>query len=122
MSDLRPTGVKVTICGEERHLLFTLNAIDAVQYEFDATVLEVLDAMTTADERKRPFYIKKILKILLDSEADRERLINGIELRRYTEDEIGMLIDVSNTVSVIGAIVQAFGISFPEAEGDDPNL
>ena len=46
MSDLRPRGIPVMLNGEERHLLFTLNAIDAIQDEYEKTLNQRLDDIT----------------------------------------------------------------------------
>lgn len=122
MSDLNPRGVQVEVCGEQRSLLFTLNAIDAVQSELDMPVLEALDIMLN-DRAKQPKFVKTMLKILLDSEADRVKLQTGQDLRRFSEEEIGMLIGMDNVLDIIVVIFKAYGISMPESseEETDPN-
>lgn len=122
MSDMNPRGVKVEICGLTRYLLFTVNAIDEVQTHYGETIYEILRQMLN-DREKQFEMTRTVLRILLDAEADRVKLLRGEELRRFTDEEIGMLLDVENILDVVVAIYQAYSISMPEAseEDDDPN-
>ena len=121
MSDLKPRGVPVTICGEERRLLFTINAVEDIQETLDMPILEALDVMANDADRQYTF-IKKILTVLLDSEADLVKLQTGKDLRRFTEKEVGLLVGTDNKLDIVLTILQAFNNSMPESSGDDdPN-
>lgn len=118
MSDLRPTGTPVVVEGEERHLLFTLNAIDELQESFDLDLGQIVDNLT--DKQLSSDTLRKMLTILLNDEAEREAL-KGNELKRYTVKEIGWVLTLDNQLEYALAILKAYGLSLPEAEENDPN-
>ena len=118
MSDLRPTGTPVVVEGEERHLLFTLNAIDELQESFDLDLGQIVDNLT--DKQLSSDTLRKMLTILLNDEAEREAL-KGNELKRYTVKEIGWVLTLDNQLEYALAILKAYGLSLPEAEEYDPN-
>lgn len=122
MSDLRPIGEPVTIEGAERHLLFTINACDSLQYKFDASIGEIIDMLL--DETKNLRATKGILSELLNDEVDR---LNHDEveheLKKYTWQEIGWAVDLNDVKEIMYAILKAYGISFPETdEFTSPNV
>lgn len=116
MSDLRPRGTPVVIDGEERHLLFTLNAIDEIQDHFDAPMSDVWDKLT--DKRESEKTIRYLICTLLNDEAAREQR-NGKELKSYTEEEVGWAITVENVNEIMMALLDAYGLSLPEPDEDD---
>lgn len=121
MSDLRPRGVPIVIDGVERRLLFTLNAIDAIQDKYDKTLSEVLDMMI--DGTIGNHVMKDVLMILLDDEAERIQYEHPEEeIPRASEKEIGWFIGLDNQYDVMTLLFKAYGISVPEADEDDnPN-
>ena len=116
MSDLRPRGTPVVIDGEERRLLFTLNAIDEIQDHFDAPMSDVWDKLT--DKRESDKTIRYLICTLLNDEAAREQR-NGKELKSYTEEEVGWGITVENVNEIMMALLDAYGLSLPEPDEDD---
>ena len=42
MSDMRPSGIAVTVGGVERHVLFTLAVVDEIQSKYGLPVSEVI--------------------------------------------------------------------------------
>ena len=116
MSDLRPRGTPVVIDGEERRLLFTLNAIDEIQDHFDAPMSDVWDKLT--DKRESEKTIRYLICTLLNDEAAREQR-NGKELKSYTEEEVGWAITVENVNEIMMALLDAYGLSLPEPDEDD---
>ncbi len=116
MSDLRPRGTPVVIDGEERHLLFTLNAIDEIQDHFDAPMSDVWDKLT--DKRESEKTIRYLICALLNDEAAREQR-NGKELKSYTEEEVGWAITVGNVNEIMMALLDTYGLSLPEPDEDD---
>lgn len=120
MSDLRPTGVPVMLEGVERHLLFTLNAIDRIQDCFDKALYEVIDQLS--DDRKFGQTLKAILAILLEDEVERKTHEQGeCSLKQYSPEELGWLITQENAWIMMRSVLAAYGVSLPEPEDDSPN-
>jgi hypothetical protein len=120
MSDLRPVGVPVVIDGVERHLLFTLNVIDDIQEHFDLELHQIIDNLTDKNEASKT--IRYMLCSMLNDEAEKEEFKGNGELKRYTEKEIGWIVSLENQAEILMKIFEAYGISLPAAEDDDPNL
>lgn len=120
MSDLRPRGIPVMLNGEERHLLFTLNAIDAIQDKYEKTLSEVLEDVISGEITN--YTMRDILVILLNDEVERENHKHkGKKLEEVTEREIGWMIGLDNQVELIEKILRAYAASLPEAEEENPN-
>ena len=121
MSDLRPVGVPIDLGGVERHFLFTLNAIDAVESHYGCPVFEALGKITVSETQSEA--LRFFVATLVNDEAEREKWKNPeSDLRVITEKEAGWLISVDNISKIIKAILLAYGISVPEPDGDDdPN-
>lgn len=118
MSDLRPRGEGLTLGGEERHLLFSLNAVDELQDHFDCSLEEVIERLT--DKREAAKTLRYVVTTLLNDEADRTK---DADLKHYTERETGWLISNENLVEVTVAVLKAYGISLPEPdEFASPNV
>lgn len=120
MSDLRPVGVPIKLEGEERHLLFTLNAIDQLQEHYKEDLSEIIDKLT--DKTEAVTTLRQILLTLLNDEAERELNLNGKELKVYSLKEIGWLVSLDNQDEILVNILKAYGLSLPEGEDDTPNL
>ena len=117
MSDLRPRGVQIVINGEERHLLFTLNAIDKVQSKYGKDASEVLDQI--AGEYPEGRTILEVLQILTEDEAEREKAIDpGFALKPLDEKTLGWYIGADNYFDVMRLIYAAYGVSLPEPDGN----
>ena len=61
MSDLRPKGYALMVNGVERRFLFTLNAIDAVQSEFNKNVIEVIDEAVNGKDAEQIRTMRKVV-------------------------------------------------------------
>lgn len=118
MSDLRPKGVPVVIDGVERHMLFTLNAIDELQEHYKEDLSKIIDRLT--DKEEAVSTLRQILATLLNDEAERESA-NGKELKQYTTREVGWLVSLDNQEQILLAILAAYGLSLPEGDEDSPN-
>ena len=122
MSDLKPKGYVIVVDGVERKLLFTLNAIDAIQSEFDQNVIEVIDKVFNGTDQEQVKALRKVVEILLNDEAEREEFFHpGCGLKPITEKEAGWIIDRFNLDEMKIAIAKAYGISMPDVDEDDPN-
>lgn len=119
-SDLRPEGLSITLGGEERHFLFTLNVIDELQTHYDKTMFEIFQML--ADEKLNMGVVKYIVSTLLTDEAERAKWKDkNSTLRTVSEKEAGWLITNENAFEVNEKIMVAYGFSMPKAEDDDPN-
>ncbi len=111
-TDLNPRGVKITIGGEEYEILFTINAIDAIQTETSLPIFDVMEKILHSaygnldPENLRTF--RTVLTILLQ-ETDPE----------MTEEKVGKAVIITEYGEIAGAMLKAFGVSVPEPDEDD---
>lgn len=121
MSDLRPTGVPIEIDGVERRFLFTLNVIDEIQEHYEKPLDEIVDMLL--DKRYAGECMRYLVTALINDEVERELYKNKqCQLKRVTEQEVGWMLSNDNIQEVTLAVLQAYGVSLPEAEEDDfPN-
>lgn len=113
MSSLNPAGAAVMVDGVERHLLFTLNAIEEIQERYGLPLSEVMEKF--GDPMELPKVMRCIVAVLLADEAER----TGGDLKVYTEKEIGWKILEGDQIPWLTAILKAYGGSLPEAEEED---
>lgn len=113
MSDLRPRGVSVEIGGQERKLLFTINAIDEIQEKCNLPLLDavafVAKAADGAMDRETLGRFRTIATVLINSEKG----------ENFSEEEIGYIITLENYFKVARAILEAYGISLPDPDEDE---
>lgn len=119
MSNLKPRGIPIVLEGEERHFLFTLNTIDEIQDKYDKSMGEIFEELQ--EEETAMDTLKKIVTVLLNKEAEREKRLKGRDIPEITEEEVGELIGMDNVGEVVTAVFRAYGYSMPEAEENDPN-
>lgn len=118
MSDLRPRGVAVELGGQERNLLFTINAIDEIQEKCNLPLMDAVVSVAKAADGNMDHETLGRLRTIATV------LINSEEGETYSEDEIGRMITLENYLKVARAILEAYGVSLPdpdedEDEGDD---
>lgn len=116
MSDLRPQPVEIELGGKSYGLLFTLNAIDAIQDRFDIPITDLGDLLR--DQRVVFKALKFILTVLINEAID------DMETNAPHVDEqyVGRKITPANLNQLSGAIIKAFSSGAPESEDDDdPN-
>lgn len=110
----------VVICGSERHLLFTLAAVDEAQNEFDKNLNEILHDI--ANEFPAGHTLKNVLQILMQDEIAREKHKNAdTKLIMPTEQEIEWEIAPDTYLVLMKAVFEAYGVSLPEIDDTDPN-
>lgn len=120
MGDLNPQGVPLMLGGEERHLLFTLNAIDEIQSKFGVPLEEAMSQLTKRESTNGA--LKTIVQILANDEAERLSYKGGeCSLKPVDEKEIGWMLTNKNRIEALMAVLKAYGGSLPEPEeGEDP--
>ena len=131
MSTLNPKGVALAFGMEERHLLFDYAVIAEIQEAYDSDVVSVIRQMfldkASPGEYRAKILVDLVHKLLVD-EAERERYLNGIELKSYTKKQVGWMLNRGNADDAVKAIIDAWQVSIPAAEDDgeddgddDPN-
>lgn len=115
MSEMRPSGIAVTVGGVERHVLFTLAVVDEIQSKYELPVSEVITKMS--DELEYYPAMLSIITALINDEIIRTGSGDPV-----TEDQMKRMITVPECDGITAAILQAYGISVPEKDEDeDPN-
>ena len=115
MSDLRPKPTTITLGDKEYGMLFTLNAIDAIQDHFDIPISQLTGLMR--DERKA-YKVLRFLVATLINEA-----IDDSESGEPHVDEkyIGRKMTPANMGTLQSSILKAFSEGTPNSEDDSPN-
>ena len=113
MSDLRPRGITVEMGGQERNLLFTINAIDEIQERCNLPLMDaVIFVAKAADgsmDHETLGHFRTIATVLVNSEKG----------EKYSEEEIGRMITLENYLQVARAILEAYGVSLPDPDEDE---
>ena len=137
MSDLQPKGAVLIFNGEERHLFWDFGVIEKVQemygeHPFFAIKKMLWEGKDDDGTRLQHYQAKPLLdltEILINNDAAREKYFNGIDLRKYTREEIGMLIDRENVNMVVAAIISSWSDAIggkkdadDDEEEDEKNL
>lgn len=119
MSDLKPRGIPFCFDGTERYFLFTLNTIDAIQEKYGKSIFDIIEEIVKDEVPSK--LLREIVKIMLNAEASRAAT-KGKKIPEVTDQDVGEMIGMDNYWGVVGALMQAYGISMPQAEDDDiPN-
>ncbi len=101
MSAIKDGRYPVTLGGKERHLLFTLNALDEVQDKFGG-----YDKLDTVFNQSNKDWIKNtkwLLAMLINEGADEGE-------PEVTEQQVGRWIHMGNITEVQGAMLKAFAV------------
>ena len=114
MSDLRPTGIPITLGGEQRNLLFTINAIDEVQSQTGKSMDDVIEELT--DQKTSLQTLKLLVTALINDEIRRERHYGRSKAEEVTEEEVGWMLSQENIVEATAAVLRAYGYSLPEPD------
>ncbi|WP_251353787.1 hypothetical protein [Hominisplanchenecus murintestinalis] len=120
MGALRPTGVPLVLDGMERHLLFTLNAIDEIQERSGAPLEEVMGGLTDIETAEDT--LRLVLLVLLNDEVERLSYKGRTcDLELVDEKQIGWMLTRQNLIEAVTATLRAYGSGLPEPDDDDPN-
>ena len=127
MSDLLPEGAKLVFDGTERHLYWDYGVIEKVQELYGGHPLIAIEKMfwegQLGDGQEVHYNLAKpvldLLTILLNNEVEREKFFEGkTNLKTYTREQVGHIIDRGNAGKAIEAIVASWMGSTPSAEDD----
>ena len=122
MSDLRPTGTKITLGGKEYGMRFTLNAIDDIQEHFGIDISDIGELFS--DSRNRIKSLRYLLTLLINEDIDCVADETGEAPKHLDERYVGRYIDATNMQNLMGSIMQSFSDGTPrrdEEAGDVPN-
>ena len=114
MSDLRPVGIPIDIGGEERHFLFTLNAIDEIQCRFDEPLEKVIDKLT--NKKMAAKALRGVVTVLINDDIRRKKHDKLTNEEEFTEEEVGWLLHEGNILDVTMIVLLAYGKSLPEPD------
>ena len=123
MSDLRPVGTSVNFDGVEREFLFTFNVLDELEDYFGKPILETLKDITNLEDRKT---MRKVVQVLVNDDVERYNLIHPDKREKVSEQYVGMFLTRDlhggNSIDMMGKIVEAYHISFPDVDEDSPKV
>jgi hypothetical protein len=122
MSDLRPTGTKITLGGKEYGMRFTLNAIDDIQEHFGIDISDLSGLF--AEPNKRIKSIRYLLTLLINEDIDCVADETGETPKHLDERYVGRHIDATNIQSMMNAIMHSFSDGAPkrdDTEDETPN-
>lgn len=128
MGDMIPKGAILVFNGEERHLFWDFGVIEKVQelygeHPYFAIIKMLWEGKTEDGTLLQHYQAKPLLdlaEILLNNEIAREKYFDGkSSLKKYTREELGMLIDRSNAHLVVAAIIASWRDSIGPANDDE---
>lgn len=122
MGILKNTGTPLNIDGVERHLIFTLNAIDAIQERFDEPLEDVIAKLTDKEESGNA--LRAVLTILFNDEVERlsyKPSTQKTDLEPVDEKQMGWILNNQNMLEATYAVLRAYGYDLPEPDENDPN-
>lgn len=101
MSAIKDGRYPLTIGGKQRHLLFSLNALDEIQDKFGG--YDKLHEVFNQDNKDWIKNTKWLLTMLINEGKDDDE-------PEVTEKEVGRMIHTGNILEVQSAILQAFSV------------
>ena len=128
MSDLQPMGAVLQFNGEERRLFWDFGVIEKVQelygeHPYFAITKMLWEGKAEDGTLLQHYQAKPLLdlaEILLNNEIAREKYFDGkSSLKKYTREELGMLIDRNNAHLVVAAIIASWRDSIGPAQDDE---
>lgn len=116
MSDLQPLGATIVFDGVERRLFWDFGVIEKIQEEYGGHPFYAIEAMYWDGEKdghKYSFHQAKpvldLLFWLLNNEVDRQKFFEGkSDLKKYTREQIGYLVDMQNVAEYARGIVESW--------------
>lgn len=113
MSDLRPTGIPLTLAGKTYPILFTISAIDEIQAACNLALPDVIERIAQAaagvTDMDTLVVFRCVLSVLL-SESTKERI---------TVTDAGNMVRRGEYPAVAWIILAAYVESMPEPEEDE---
>lgn len=116
MSDLRPTGTKITLGGKEYGLRFTINAIDDIQEHFDIDIENLGELFR--EKKGRIGKVRYLLTLLINEDIDCVADETGEKPKHLDERYVGRQIDAANIRDTMSAIMRSFHNGTPKLDDD----
>lgn len=113
MSDLNPKGIPVELGGQERNLLFTINAIDEVQEALNMPLFDAIQYAADAADNKLDHETITGFRTLVTV------LLNCGQKEKVTEEEVGQMLTLPKYHEMAWKVLEAFGVSIPEPQDDE---
>lgn len=125
VSDLQPNAPVIIFEGVERRLLWDFGVIEKVQEIYGGHPFYALEAMFFEEQKDGVTYrfhmakpVIDLLYLLLNNEVEREKYFDGkSSLKKYTREQVGMLVDRTNVAEYVNAVVK----SWTESNGVSPD-
>jgi hypothetical protein len=110
MSDLRPKGVSISIGGQKRDLLFTVEMIDELQTRCNMPMIDIMGHIAGAadwktDKETFDVFKKVVVTVAKDEVVTEENLFKILTWEEYGETARKLL--------------EAYGISVPDPDEND---
>lgn len=113
MSDLRPTGTPVVICGQEYNFLFTIGIIETIQEECNMALVEIIPGIartanysTTAEDMRN---FNTVVAAFISADTG----------ERISPEELDGVIKPREMQKIATGIMKAYGFSMPEPDEED---
>ena len=127
MSDLQPEGFQVEFDGVQRRLIWDYGVIEKVQEKYGGHPFSVVRSIfreSNVDGTVIGYYqagpIIDLMFFLLNNEVARQKYFDGkSDLKLYTREQVGFLINRKNAGDIANAIVASWTGSNPQADPDD---
>lgn len=120
MGNLNPKPIDIEFDSKIYGVQFNINMIDEVQTHFEKPIGEIYDLIM--DSPKSASNLRYLLTILLNDAIETHESETGERVQRLSETEVGRKIDIRDFNYYYTKVIEAFGVSLPEADEDeDPN-
>ncbi len=113
MSDLRPKGTPVTICGQEYNFLFTIGIIETIQEECNMALVEIMPKIagianysTTPEELK---CFNTVAAAFISADAG----------EKISPEDMDGVIKPAEMQKIAVKILQAYGFAMPDPDEED---
>lgn len=129
MRILKPEGIPFTFDDKDRRLLFTIDAIDAIQEKYNEYIVDIINSLIDIENKdaQRRAYNRTayILYVLWNQDVEIHNEEHPEDKWQYISEEYirKRILNNTNVGMAILAIINAFNEGMPKSEDDDdPNL
>ena len=112
MSDLKPSGIKVDIGRSECEFLFTIEAIEAIQENCNAPLMDVIGNISRVADGGTDTQDLKVFCTVIAALCQKEGT-------KYSAKDIDGVLKPAEFPVVAWKILEAYGISMPEPDEEE---